>query len=292
MKEIGAHVTNSPDNARFGLERALDIASEHRMEAMQIFVGPPQRLQVKQFSQLELDSWVSHPYRGKVKPFIHGPYVMNFINERAQATAAVHSTRECLRNAAILKAEGVIIHCGTWGERTLKEGMQLGRESIARILDGSTGTLLIENTASPKKYKGSLAVIAEMLEPFPKDRVGICFDTCHAYAAGYDLNDRHVVVDIWESYGQLIKLIHFNDVAPKVRLGGGLDRHDSIRGGKLAMGLSYVFNMFECPFVIERDDLSDLQVLFDWKNEWQSGQKSLTRKEWERELQGEWPQRD
>ena len=79
--------------------------------------------------------------------------------------------------------------------------------------------------------------IASLVKCFSLDRVGTCFDTCHAYAAGYDLSGFDAIHQVLTQYDHLIGIhnigvVHLND--SKAQLGSGVDRHENIGKGNMA----------------------------------------------------------
>ena len=119
------------------------------------------------------------------------------------------------------------------------EELLLIAESVRQALDTVPDvTAVFENTAGQGSNVGySFAQLATMLEAVDRPgRVGVCIDTCHAYAAGYDLKSPEGYELVWREFDRLIgfdflKGMHLND--SKSKLGGRLDRHDSIGKGEL-----------------------------------------------------------
>ena len=119
-------------------------------------------------------------------------------------------------------------------------------ECLRRIADGIKSALaetemvdaVIENTAGQGSNVGfELEQIAKIIEyASADDRIKVCIDTCHSYAAGYDLKTPETYYDFWKRFDNLIGLdrlggIHLNDA--KAPLGSKLDRHDSLGSGTL-----------------------------------------------------------
>jgi deoxyribonuclease-4 len=98
--------------------------------------------------------------------------------------------------------------------------------------------IILENTAGTKNNVGSkfeeLKYIFDNVKD--KSRIGFCFDTCHAFAAGYDLSSKKSVTDTLDQFDKIIglkylKVVHLND--SKGALGNGLDRHQHIGKGHI-----------------------------------------------------------
>jgi deoxyribonuclease-4 len=134
--------------------------------------------------------------------------------------------------------------------------------------------LLLENTAGQKNSVGSdfeqLGLILSQLKP--AKRFGICFDTCHAFSAGYDLRTDKSASETLGKFGKAIgfehlKIVHLND--SKGELGCNLDRHEHIGLGQIGeKGLAHVIksmNSKKIPIILEtpiddrRDDIGNLK---------------------------------
>lgn len=121
--------------------------------------------------------------------------------------------------------------------------LSLIAESINIALRATKGvTAVIENTAGQGSNVGfSFAQIAQIVSQVnDKERVGVCVDTCHAFAAGYDLASEAGYQQTWQEFDTLIgksylKAIHLND--SKKGLNSRVDRHDSLGKGELGMPL-------------------------------------------------------
>ncbi len=106
--------------------------------------------------------------------------------------------------------------------------------------------LLLENTAGSKNSMGSsFEDIASILDAKNSERLGVCLDTCHLFASGYDLRTpeelEHTLAEFENLIGlRRLKLIHLND--SKGDLGSGLDRHEHIGLGKIGEAVSEPFS--------------------------------------------------
>jgi len=135
--------------------------------------------------------------------------------------------------------------------------------------------ILLENTAGQKNSVGSdfkqLGEIFKQLKP--TKRFGVCFDTCHAFVAGYDLRTERDVIETFEEFDKYVglgnlKVIHLNDA--RGDLGCNLDRHYHLGlGGIGEKGISSVVkfaNMKEIPIILEtpiddeRDDFENVRI--------------------------------
>lgn len=118
-------------------------------------------------------------------------------------------------------------------------GLERATQSISEAIDSVPDvTLLLENSAGYKNSVGSrFEEISSIMRSIGKpSRVGLCFDTCHAFAAGYDLHDSKIVSKIADEITNhmgknSLGLVHLNDA--KFELGSGLDRHWHIGKGNI-----------------------------------------------------------
>lgn len=133
--------------------------------------------------------------------------------------------------------------------------------SINRVLDQTSGvTVVIENTAGQGTNLGykfeQLAEIIDQVED--KTRVGVCIDTCHAFASGYDISCREGYKKVMKQFGEVIgfnylKAMHLND--SKRKIGSMVDRHENIGKGEIGLdAFGYIMNdsrLDDLPMILE-----------------------------------------
>jgi deoxyribonuclease-4 len=167
--------------------------------------------------------------------FAHLPYLANLsspnkIIHRRSVRALVEELERC-------KALGilyVVVHLGSHLGKGRKLGLERVTEAINTALDSSESraTILLENTAGTMNSIGSsFRDLREIIDRVRRSRVAVCFDTCHAFAYGYDLRDPRsveaTVSQLEDSLGlNLIALVHAND--SKGGLASRIDRHEHI----------------------------------------------------------------
>jgi len=277
---IGAHVFVAGGLARKGLAYAELIGAE----AMQVFVANPRGWAIpaddidgdEQFRSACAD-------RG-IRVFVHAPYLCNFGSPteltRERSAAAV---RHSLVRGARIGATAVVVHAGSAvdvGHRDL--ALKMMRELVLPLLDDSDGhpLLLIEPTAGGGQALAAtvsdLGPVFDALEWHP--RLGVCFDTCHAFAAGHDVASpggmRRTLNELTRTVGRgRVHLVHAND--SKDPLGSSRDRHTNLGTGTI--GLEPFAELFRhpavrgVPVVLEtpgdaarhRDELATLRALRD-----------------------------
>jgi deoxyribonuclease-4 len=176
----------------------------------------------------------------------------------------------------ILGIPYVVTHLGSH----LGKGQDVGLENLVSAINEalsashSNVTLLLENTAGTKNSMGSsFEEIKRILDRVEKrSRTGVCFDTAHAYAAGYDLGSPRGVNETVAKFDsvlglRLLKVIHLND--SQAGLGSGRDRHEHIGMGYIGeKGFRAIFKheaLRDLPFIMEtpiderRDDVGNIR---------------------------------
>jgi deoxyribonuclease-4 len=231
MVKVGVHVSIAGS-----LDLAVDRARDAGCDVFQMFSRNP-----RGWGYQPVDPSVAEAFRSKVRttgilPVDHMPYLPNLaspkpdIYEKSVATLTAELDR-----CEILGIPYLVTHLG----HHLGDGMAGGRSRVIHAINtalantGGSTMLLLENTAGEKNSVGSsFEHIRGIMDGIDrKARVGICFDTCHAFAAGYELR---TVEGIAGTLGQLddavgldnLRLIHLNDT--KGDRGSGLDRHEHI----------------------------------------------------------------
>lgn len=236
---IGAHVPASGGLARGALRHAVGIGAQ----AVQVFAGNP-----RGWTPSPGDPRDDHAFRqgcdaGRIPVFVHAPYLINFGSPTpATRSKSLGALRHSIARGAAIGAVGVVVHAGSAaaGER---RGTALGqlREGLLPILDAIAAdgpAVLVEPTAgggAPLAARiEDLAELFAVLDAHP--RLGVCLDTCHAYAAGHDLaapgGVRSTLNLLVKTVGRgRLRLIHAND--SRDPLGSGRDRHKQIGAGTI-----------------------------------------------------------
>ena len=224
------------------IDRAVDRAVELGCNTFQIFTRNP-----RQWKSTKLTSETAKAFSDKVKNygmkpvFAHMPYLPNLASPRDEVyKKSVMTLTSELERCRRLEIPYLVTHLGSH----LGAGMQTGFMRLinginqAFNLTGGDVTLLLENTAGTRNSMGStLEDIQHIIERLSNpERAGVCFDTCHAFAAGYDLRTwdsvEATVRKIDEIIGfEKLKLVHLND--SKGDFNSRIDRHEHIGMGKI-----------------------------------------------------------
>lgn len=235
---IGAHVSvagglpNGPKNAH-----ALGL------ECFQFFSRSPQGGPAPEITPAIQDAFLNQCQTLNLKRWvIHTPYYINFANPESRIRKnSERIVREELERATLLSATHVMFHPGSGKEVGQERGLAMVVEGIKRVLDGYTGSakLLIEISAGAGSVIGaSFEEVAEILAGVDHPELGVCFDTAHAFASGYDLRTPDAVQATFAQFDRLIgldrlKMSHCND--SKIPLGGRKDRHDHLGDGHIGV---------------------------------------------------------
>lgn len=237
LSPIGAHVFVGGGLTTAGLPFAERIGAE----AVQVFVSNP-----RGWKQSTGDPDVDEAFRGRcvdlrMPVFVHAPYLCNFGSPsdttRERTAAAVEHS---LQRGRRIGARGVVFHAGSAVDPGARDvALKLMREAVLPILDSlgdDDPQLLVEPTAGGGEPLAAtvddLGEVFNALEQHP--RLGVCLDTCHAFAAGHDLvtpgGVRTLLTRLVRVVGRgRLKLVHAND--SKDPLGSGRDRHTNIGAG-------------------------------------------------------------
>ena len=260
MVKLGFHVSIAGS-----LSLAFARAKDLNCDTFQIFTRSPRIWATKPISSNEAESFKERLTVTGIEPVIdHMPYLPNLAAEKPDIyNKSIDTLAEELSRYDQLGIPYLVTHLGHHGkEDGHKKGQEKVIEAIGKALDGSIGStmLLLENTANEKNTVGGtftdVGIIADGIGD--KSRIGFCFDTCHAGAAGYDIPGFGAeTVFGWfsDEAGSLdrLKVIHLNDM--KGGIGSHLDRHEHIGLGTLGEAcikdiLSYE-KISHCSFIME-----------------------------------------
>ncbi len=233
---IGAHVSLAG-----GLELAVQRGLERGCEAIQIFSQSPRRWQPSAHGAEETaafnEALASSPIEAVV---IHAVYLLNCASEDRDLRAkSLRSLTHSLRLGEQIGARGVILHAGSAKSSSVEKAIErAGRTIRAALADSDGCELHIENTAGAG---GTLGRSIDELEALISAsgggrRLGLCLDSCHLFASGYDIRSAAgidaVIEQISAKIGlERIRSLHLND--SQAPLGSNRDRHANIGAGEL-----------------------------------------------------------
>ncbi|WP_037678859.1 deoxyribonuclease IV [Streptomyces albus] len=237
---VGSHVPVAGGLAAKGLAYAREIGAE----TVQVFVANPRGWATPAGSPAQDEAFRAACAAEALPAYVHAPYLINFgSHTEATAERSAESLRHSLRRGRAIGALGVVVHTGSaTGGRERATALAQVRERVLPLLDELTHDddpwLLLEPTAG---QGASLCALAEDLGPYFEvldrhPRLGVCLDTCHAFAAGHDLaapgGTKALLDELVETAGPgRLKLIHAND--SKDVSGAHKDRHENIGRGHI-----------------------------------------------------------
>lgn len=234
---IGVHVS-----AAGSLALAPTRAKAVGAEVFQFFSRSPQGgSAVKITPALAKEFKVNCKKYGQAESYIHTPYYINLASLKNNIYyGSISVIREELERGSLLGVKYVMTHLGSAREVGTK-WLPMVVAGLKKIMSGYKGStkLLIEISAGSGEIIGDrFEEIAKILKGVGNKEIGVCFDTCHAFASGYDLRDIKAVKKTFGDFNKIIglgrlKLIHCND--SKTSLGSNRDRHEHIGLGQIGI---------------------------------------------------------
>lgn len=232
---IGAHISG-------GMKAAVPKATAIGAQTIQIFLGSPQMWREPKPTAAEVDSFTQSVATSLITPvFVHGNYLVNLASESAENFAkSVGNLALALRLSDRIGANGLIFHPGSAGKASYDEALLRVLRALDMVLDGYEGRckLLLEVCAGQGQTIGDrFEEFADILRAMHHDkRLGVCWDTCHLFNAGYDVSTKEGLAATVDEFGELIGFdwlyaIHAND--SKTPLGARRDRHENIGKGHI-----------------------------------------------------------
>ncbi|MDD1739491.1 MAG: deoxyribonuclease IV [Methanothrix sp.] len=275
MLRLGVHVSVAG-----GIERAVSRAQEKGCDAFQIFSSNPRGWLSSPISRLSAERFVSSLSQSGLFPAVdHMPYLPNLASARDEVyQKSVQALALELDRCRILGISYLVTHLGSHLGAGRESGMERIVSALEAALERHNGrtVLLLENSSGTRNSVGSsFQEIATIIDSLPqaKERIGVCLDTCHLHAAGYDLRSSQALESVLEQFRDCIKmehlrLIHLNDC--RGGLGAHLDRHEHIGLGQIGEegfravlshpALSGLPMILETPQDSRRDDLGNLET--------------------------------
>jgi len=258
------------------IDRAVDRAVEIGCNTFQIFMRNPRGWKAKKLTEEEIEAFIGKKQTHGADPvFGHMPYLANLASPRREVyLRSVETLAGELQRCSTLRIPFLVTHLGSH----LGAGMERGFIRIAKAVDeafkvaGEGVMLLLENTAGTRNSMGgSFEDIRHIIQSLARpEHVGVCFDTSHAFAAGYDLRTKAAVVETIRRFDETIgferlKLVHLNDSLGD--LNSRIDRHEHIGLGMIGEeGFSNVLRsrlgqlplILETPKDLRRSDVENL----------------------------------
>jgi deoxyribonuclease-4 len=258
MHRVGAHVSISG-----GVANAVDREQELGGNCGQIFVGSPRTWSVSEVDPDDAAAFQDQVAKTDIQPWIvHGTYLINFATPKDDlGEKSVDAVQAELDACEALDLPYYVFHPGSHTGAGVDGGIENIGNRLSKLEIPDTTTLLLENTAGKGTTLGKTCDQLEQMvaeSSYDYDDIGICLDTCHLYAAGYDLCSSdgmdELVEEIDATFGrENVKYLHLND--SKHPLGSEKDEHEHIGEGEIGdEGFENVLNheaFRELPMVLE-----------------------------------------
>lgn len=272
---FGAHISIAGK-----IYQAAERAKKIGCNTAQIFSRNPRGWQLKELLLDEVKRLRNDLEKFDIHPLIvHMPYLPNLASPKIGLyLKSINALEEDLRRSEVLEAPYLVTHIGSFKESSREEGLEKVIEGINTAFDRIKNDviLLLENTAGGGRELGSrFEEIAKIIKNIKdKKKIGVCLDTCHSFASGYDFRTKKALSETLKLFDDLIgleklKVIHAND--SKSPIGSHIDRHWHIGEGYIGEeGFRALLHhpaiknlpvVIETPFKEPGDDLKNLATL-------------------------------
>lgn len=271
MDYIGAHI-----GIKDGLLNASKIIRDNGGNCLQVFLATPNQRSLKYISQKDIDDFKKFNKDNDIKVVVHSSYILNIARNWDKYSWWVDYLIDEIEYAEKIGSFGIVLHFGKQLELSLPEAynnmysylLHIGKRTI-----NSSVKIILETTAGQGTelcYKiEELSHFYKKISSIPdkkiRNRFGICIDTCHIFAAGYDIRNKKSVKMYVEAFQELIglkhvSLIHFNDSLEG--LGSRKDRHQPIGHGMIGynglLHFAKVFKKLKVPIILETPNIQNL----------------------------------
>ena len=233
---IGGHVSTAG-----GLDKAVERGVEARSEAIQVFNQSPRAWRPTKYGPRDFAAYREAVEGSRIESVvIHAVYLINCATSDAELRKkSIASLTHALRIGQGIGADGVVLHSGAAKGDDIDVALRRACGAISEALEETEGCdLLLENTAGSKGLIGrDVHELSELVERIGGgDRLGICLDSCHLFASGYDIRDAEALSALLDEIDAEIGLdrlrcLHVNDSA--VPLGANRDRHATLGDGEI-----------------------------------------------------------
>jgi deoxyribonuclease-4 len=286
---IGVHVSISGK-----IFNSIDRAKALGCSAIQIFSHNPRGWKVPPLLDDDVRIFRKRLKKSGLHPLVvHTSYLINLASpDDGLYERSIDSFKVDLDRANRLGATFLVTHLGSSRDKDVQHGIMRVRGALNLVLENNGHRdikILLENTAGSGSTIGyNLYQIREIIDAVKhRDSLGLCFDTCHAFASGYDFRDTRSLDSLIEEIGRILGLdrlglIHLND--SKEGIGAGIDRHEHIGKGKIGIkGFRLLINhpslrdipmILETPKKSDKDDIRNLSIIKGLRKKQEKGRWS------------------
>jgi deoxyribonuclease IV len=263
-----------------GLHNALLRAKELDCQTVQLFSRNPRGWQAKSLTSLDISLFKKTRQQTGISPVvIHANYLINLAAaDPLMLQKSRESFREEIERGILLGADYLVVHPGSARGACEADGIATCAESLRLAwsgLEGSSIRILLENTAGQGECIGHrFEHLRELMDACPSVPLGVCFDTAHAFTAGYDIREEDGLAATIQSLEHTVKTknvraIHFND--SRAQYYSRVDRHWHIGQGHIGREalrriarhpkLAHAAFILETPIDDPGDDIRNVDAL-------------------------------
>ena len=274
MVKLGFHVS-----IQGTIDKAVDRAKELGCDTFQIFTRNPRSWKYKALDVDEVEAFKEKRQLAGIEPvFGHMPYIMNLASPNEEVyKRSIESLSVGLERCSALDIPMLVTHIGSHLGSGPEKGVSRVVNAFNNVLEESEDEVvfLVENGSGSRNKVGSrFEEIGLILDGVIKpERVAVCLDTCHAFAAGYELRTLEGLEETLGAFDDIIgsdrlRLVHLNDSVGE--LGSGIDHHEHIGLGEIGIAgfnliirnrLAVVPMIMETPVDNRRTDIENMRVV-------------------------------
>ncbi len=266
---VGIHVSIAGK-----IDQCFDRAAELACRGtFQIFTSSPRRWDASPLDPQEVEVFRRKHADSGYEIVVHMPYLPNLSSpDQTFYSKSIQVLQREIQRCEELGIKYLVLHFGSHMGTSIEAGKKRIVTACEKSIEATKSSevrLLLENSADPNSVGSNFATIGGVLELVnnPK-RMGVCLDTCHAFASGYDLSSvRAVAATVKDFDGSIgltnLYLIHLND--SKGWLGSALDRHEDIGKGKIGRS--------GMEAILKDNALSNLPVILETPRDYEGEDK-------------------
>lgn len=262
---LGAHRSTAG-----GVWKAAESGREIGCDAIQVFTRSPQQWQARPLDPVDGPKFQQACRDFEIQAVLaHDAYLTNLASSRDEIrTRSIESFKDQIARCELLGIRWLVTHCGAHDQEGEEAALTRWADGLKECLDTSqtdSVEVLLEGTAGQGSALGwKFDQLASLLQKVSRpERTGVCLDTCHMFAAGYDIRSAESYKQTMQSFNDAVgfdrlRAIHANDC--KKTLGSRVDRHEHIGKGHIGEeGFRLLVNdqrLSGIPVVVETPDLS------------------------------------
>lgn len=269
---VGSHISSAGE-----LHLAFARGESIGCTVMQIFTKSSRQWFAKKLKDCEIEAFRNASKKSSIKIVVsHAGYLINIASKNPDVIKkSVKSLIDEINLCESLQIPYLVLHPGSHVGGGEEKGMELIAQNLDIALDAVPGKsmILLENMAGQGTNIGykfeQLQNIIDLCKH--KKRLGVCFDTCHAFAAGYDISNHETYKETFRLFDKIIgleklKAIHVNNSAGAI--GSKVDRHAPLTDGKIPLELFNLLmndkNLTDIPKILETPSDSEMKL---WEKE-------------------------